>query len=377
VPALRKTCESGNEQLAESAVELLFELKQVPPFDALRRITGWTYDSGCWRLLLQTRSNEPRLLSSEPSLHEQLVFAALAGASNLVDAVLGATFPPDNSPAGPIAIALMQHDHASRQRIREAMGQRQVPLATRTALQTALLECDPKPPFPAAEWLAIGEDPLVFELRVCAVDMAARLLGGQDGALLDTLLERVAEAPPSGRPQFVEHLMTGLRGNGSPLLVPWTTERLAKLVHLGSMSSEGEVALVLAVIRADAELRAKLAAALLADPSTTHACFHPAGDAPQPQMSLGQILDWSSIDDRQGELLATRWYASLRDVLAGAWPRWSDEERGTAITLVGDLLAPFAGGKVLHDFFTGVRKDANPSLHGPIDALLAQPTLQR
>ncbi len=372
VPALRKTCESGSDPLAESAVELLFEMRQVPPYSALRRMTSWTSTADYWRLLLQSRSSESRSMAPEPSAHERLVFAALAGAPSLVDAVRDMTFVQDDNPVGAIAIALMQHDAGSRQRIREAMSQREVPLVTRTALQSSLLECDPKPPFTATEWLEIGEDPLVFDLRVTGVEMAARLIGEQDRALLDTLLERVTGAPPSGRSQFVDRLMSGLRANSSPLVVPWTAELLARLVCVGSMSADSNVAPVVAVIRADAQLRAMLAKAILSDPVATRGCFHPPEEAPQPLKSLSELLDWSAVDDRQGELLATRWYASLRDVLAGAWPGWSDEVREAAVAVTAELIAPFAGGKALHDFFTGVRKDAKPSLHGPIDGLLEQ-----
>jgi len=370
VPALRKACESGNEQFAEAAVEMLFELGQVPPFAALRRLRGWTYDSARWALLLRTRSTEPRPMPPEPTVHERLVFAALAGAGSLADTLHDVTFAEDDNPVGPVAMALMQYDAGARQRMRETMLQREVPLATRTAMQVAVLESDPKPPFTAAEWLAVGEDPLVFDLRIAAVEMAARSLGEQDGGLLDTLLERVTTAPPSARPQFVDRLAAGLRRNGSPLLVPWTPERLGKFVRLGSLSSENEIAAVFSVIRADADLRARFAAALLADPVAMHDWFHPAADAPQRLLSLGVMLDWVNVEDRQGELLATRWHASLRDVLAGAWPRWSDEVRRAAMIVLGELVAPFAGGKPLHDFFATVRKDADPSLHAPIDALL-------
>ena len=374
VPALRKTCESGSEALAEAAVEMLFELRQVPPFDVLCRLTGWTYDPACWRLLLGgAGTSEQRPQPVEPSPHERLVFAALTGAHSLADTVLQMTFGDDYNPVAPIATALMQRDAESRQRIREAMLQRQVPLATRTALQSALVECEPKPPFTAAEWLAIGEDPLVFELRGTAVDMTARLLGEADGALLDALLERVATAPPSTRSQFVDRLAAGLRSNGSPLVVPWTAGRLGKLVRLGGTSADSDIAAVFRVIRADAELRAKLAAALLADPVAMQECFcSTAADAPQPSKSLRDMLDWSSLDDQQGELLALRWHTSLRDVLAPAWPGWSDEVRLAATCVVRELVAPFAGGKPLHDFFTGVRKEAHESLHSSIDALLEQ-----
>jgi len=369
VPALRKTCESGSEALAEAAVEMLFELRQVPPFEALCRLEGWTYDSACWRLLLGG-SSEHRSQAAEPSRHERLVFAALTGANSLADTVLQVTFSDEYNPVAPIATALMQRDAESRQRIREAMMQRQVPLATRTALQSALVECEPKPPFTAAEWLAIGEDPLVFELRGTAVDMTARLLGEADGALLDTLLERVATAPPSTRSQFVDRLAAGLRSNGSPLVVPWTAARLGKLVHLGGTSADSDIAAVFRVIRADAELRAMLVTAVFADPVAMQERFCPTGDdAPQPRKLLRDMLDWSSLDDQQGELLALRWHTSVRDVLAAAWPGWNDKVRIAATYVVAELVAPFAGGQPLHDFFTGVRKEAHESLHSPIDSL--------
>src|SRR5690606_26501847 len=90
------------------------------------------------------------------------------------------------------------------------------PLRIRQVLQSWVADHDGPLTLTAAEWLALGADPLVFHLRLRSVRKAGQLLRQQDGDLLDTMLQRVATAPVAARDEFGAALCRGLEFNPSP-----------------------------------------------------------------------------------------------------------------------------------------------------------------
>lgn len=367
IPALRKTCGSGSEQLANEAIEMLFTLGEVPPPAALKRWANWRYDSSHWLLLLRQRQQVPPSPGASPA--ERLVDAALRGPVELTEVLLAMrTLDPSDEVGGPAGVAAMIADAACRQRLQAAMTQREAPIALRRALQRALVEGEYPPEFTAAEWLVLGADPLVFDLRVLALRMAGRHLGSNDGALLDQMFERVAMASDSTRGHFLNSLGAGLRQNPAALLVPWTKERLQRLVLLGCRTSDGEAPILLSTLRGDDSLRVMLAAAIFADPLPVHGVLFPAVNQPAAERSLTDLLQWQDVEEAQAELLSGRWHRDLAGVLSAGWSDWTPAQRGAALAILQQAAHGTGDSRALTEFLRGVRGAAPAEQQAAIDA---------
>lgn len=370
IPGLRKSAESKNEQLADAAVDLLFELGELPPTTALRWLPGWTYDPSHWRKLLQAGKRTPMAVEVDRSTQDRLVCAATQGPDALLEQVLAVHEENNEDLVGAAAVALMQNGEDVRQRLGKAMSDRKVPLRTRKAMQQALCAAELKPAFTAVEWLELGNEPLVFELRVRAVSMAAHLIGADDGELLDTMFERVESSPLSTRPQFQQEFAEGLLHNRSPLQVPWTRDRMRRFVVLSCRSSDSSSVTVTSVWRSDDLLRAMLAEALLQAPTVMRDVLLPPVGQATPDRSLAELLQWQEIEEPQAELLGGRWNHNLRDVLTAAWGGWSPDERTAALSVLSQAVQGSSEAKSLTACLRQIRDAASPEQQAQIDAVL-------
>jgi hypothetical protein len=373
VPALRKAAESQHERRAAIAVNMLFNLGETPPLAVLARVDHyWTNDPDTWRHLLQKPGNEPAPAGT--GWHVPLLAAARRGPAALADAVFAQpTLRTDQ--VSPIVHALLHHVDA-RQRLLAALLDPTVPLGTRDGIADALLYIQGPAPLTGAEWLRVGKDPLRGTLQLTAASHAATSLLPQDGAVLDQLLQHLADENAFGsaeaRIEAGTHVAMRLSENPVAELLPWSAERLQSVFELdfGSSGSIAVSGLTLRLRRNDTT-RPLVAKALLLDPPRLRKCI--ADDDGSTVSRLRDNFGEYEQGGDSGRLAFRRqWHAALATAAAEAWPQLTDEQRTHALVLLEGATTITAGSSPLRTFLEQRGADTNTSadLKAAIQALL-------
>lgn len=370
-PALHQFATAPQRSLAEAAVDLLFELGELPAARALLGTSGWTSSSENWRRVLagsRAGGSEPGALRECPRAdpaHARLVAAALRGPAALADVVLDQE-PPlarGGSELASAARALVELGGDGRARVLAALGTPEVPLRTREAIEQGLAARPPD--LGVAEWLAISREPLHFRLRIAATERCARRLRLADGEALDELLRRVEEAPAGeAKAELLEALNNGLAQNDTPLQVPWSVSRLRRLLVL--LARRGSIANVYTALVRDEVLRSVLVEAALGEPGQIAAAF--ADDGGEIG-DLAQHFELQLSDEYDIARVEGLWNRSLAQYLERAWDGWNDVQRLDALRILPEAILLHGARDDLRQF-VGRRIAAAPErLRGPLEAL--------
>jgi hypothetical protein len=343
VPALRKTCESPHEALAERAVQLLFQLGVVPPASALARCTDWVNEASNWERLLAAPPAGAAQAGRTPQ--GELLRTAAAGRAALAAALLSEQ-PPRflvvESPAlSAIAVALLRSGDGRVAEFLAAATSDKVSLRVREAFEEALLETPL--PLTAADWIRLGKEALRHRLSVHALRMAARSLKAGDGDSLDAALLLLESAPKQAAEECANALTGGLEGNVSPLHVPWTAARLRRLFLAAAPWQEACLSELAWTLRRQAGTRAVVAEALLGDPVAVRKAWPVVRNEQAVSDPLARHVAIDR-DDIDAVLLCARWNLAMAEFLTGAWPKWDDAQRVAALQLLPALLG--AGERV-------------------------------
>jgi hypothetical protein len=373
VPGLRKASMGGLQQLASTAIDLLFDLGEVPPVAALLANDDWLYDSGKLRLLVTARQRERLPEAPSDRLTARVLAAAWQGPHGLTTFVLEHGGRMNSELTQSWVAAVLPHAE-SRQRMLEALQGSMTAVGVRRAIEAAFTQWDDGNPWPAAQWLQLGTDPVCAETRTFAVTRVASVLGPDDAPILDSLLQWLVDrdAQPSGHDgTLVNAFATGLRDNPQPELLPWSTTRLlAVLVALPAHPDAQIDAVVTHLTRRDVT-RTLLAKTLFAEPLAIATAFRQAGDDDAAADSLARSFVGASGTDADVQMHGRRWNVVLAESLASRWTTLDDPARLAALLLLRGALCHQAEKKPIAKVLAELRGGASAPVQTAIDALLA------
>lgn len=367
VPALQKASQSANDALAGRAVDMLFQLGDLPPAGALQRsFGGWATEATNWSQLLalpRDRAASLRAGLRADATGADLLAAALQGPAPLLAAVTATTdveLVQDHPEiVAAVTTALLRAGADSRGKVLARLTDESVPMRVRQGMELSIVEADAPLPFSTGEWLALGAEPLHYRLRLQSLEAAARLLQAGDGSALDEILVRVASAPASTRQEWLARLVAGLERNLAPLQVPWTLPRLRALVRMFA-AADAELSPVLLALQRTDKSRSLLVEALLGDPVPMREVYtgEPA--------TLRQHLQFGGDEDEM-TLLATRWHRALAGQLSRGWPDFDAGQRLAALALLDQAMSPDFGERqavlqALQQFVTGASEDVRAAI---------------
>ncbi len=309
VPALLRASESGQVALAERAVEMLMILDVMPSERAFARTSRWADDAQVWaKLLASGPSKRMAWVVSEPEPpHRAMLRATSRSAAELLAAIVAiddaALVTEEPTSIAAATNALLRRADA-RPATLAAMTGAETPLRIRKAMEHALLGDHPSVPMTVAEWLLVGADPTLFDLRCIALAHVARQLRMNDGDALDECLRRIEAVPLAARSSLLERFVQGLEISIAPLHVPWTAERLTRLLKLVSRA-DATLAIVFGELRRNATTRTLVADAVFTDPVALWKVYDPDADDGARELSESFSLD--GFDEREAQVVNAAW----------------------------------------------------------------------
>ena len=124
------------------------------------------------------------------------------GRDALVKALLSdqppALLAAESEPLIALAMALLRTGERGAADLLAAAFAPAVSLRVRRGFEQAVCRMEEPPALRAGDWLRLGGDALLQELRLRSLQCAAQALRAEDGAVLDQLLARLAAAPRPG-----------------------------------------------------------------------------------------------------------------------------------------------------------------------------------
>lgn len=378
VPALQKASTSANPGLARLCTKLLVRMGEIPPAAALARtFYTWGDETEAWLALLRLpRAKRDALLADLPKAFEgrSLVVAALRGPNALVEALRRCEEMRmlRESPefVGAIGRASLVADDSARAAVLALTVDEDAPRAVRNGLEWLFLESDWDLPIGPAEWLALGRDPINFELRDAAVAGCMRKLRADDGELLDEAIARLANSilPADMLENSCSSFANGLEANGFRDVLPWTAARLRAVLMLPCIG-DGLADGMIRPCRGRERTRRLLADALLMDPAPLHAHFGAA-----PSVDLDMLFELNADDERQGYLDQTRWCQALAGSLEQHWSGMDEQGRLASLAILVDVVDQQQGDRSalleqLERYREGVGEPLAAALQQTIEAL--------
>lgn len=372
VPGLRKAALSAQWDFANTAIDLLFDLGEVPPLAALVRNQDWAGDSERIRRLFEAKAKD-RLPEPLPrTLHARGLAAALQGADAVVTFVLGADLDAPGEYLSPWVGAVLPWP-GPRARLLAALHAPGTALAVREAIEQAFVQASDQPGVTAAEWQALSADPLRAETRDCAIRCAARALRAGDAAVLDSLLAQLVDrdgGTAGHDARAVVVFAEGLNENPRVELLPWTTARLRAVLVALPANPEARVHDMVTRLRRTDATRSVLAATLAEDPAALVQARRQLGDDGAVVADLGQSFGGEADSADEQLLHARRWHAALADAFGACWPKYDDAARLAAVLVLRAAANPFADRRALLAFLTARRTDASAPVQQAIDVAL-------
>lgn len=369
VPALRKAAGGRHQELADMAIEMLFELGEMPPVEALVRNEDWVMDVRAWQQLLRKPVVVPT--ASAAGWHVPFLAATPRGPSALVDVLLQA--PPQHAEAMSSLVAALLATEGARARLLAMLGDQEIALVLRDAIAQAL-QNEEMIGLSSAEWLLAARDPLRWQLQVHAVNQATLRLAADQPRQLDELLALVAAAPGDGVNDGTpaDGLLAGLEGNVIAERLPWTPERLQAVFAIAGPCSQTLPAFTLALRRND-RTRTMLAAALLDDPSKVAAAWRREQTNEQPVARLRETFP--DYEASLGGALAFRrlWHHALAEALTTRWPGYDERQRLDALALLDGMTNPTGDRRELQDFLRQQVGSASDGVKAAMAPLLEPP----
>lgn len=370
VPALRKAALGRQQALAAQAIDLLFELDEMPPAEALMRHSEWANDAQQWQRVLEQRF-DGAVPATTGEWHGALFAAALRGpgaATSSAMQQMGAACEAMR----PLLVALL-HFPEPRQKLLAALGDQATPLATRDAIDESLRSLEDKPVLTCAEWLLASADPLRDDLQRQAFQRVGWELRQGHANVFDDALRRLGDEQTFGddrvRREAGAMFVQGLEINPVAELLPWTPERLQVVLGF-AFAGDCSIHDVLVRLRRNDATRAMVAAALLAEPSVLHARLR-REDAPDD--NAGRLrAHFGDYEPSETAAVAFRrqWQTALVVAAKASWPRYSDVQRLDALVLLDGATNPDQGRSVLREFLQQQVDGASESVKTELQALV-------
>ena len=164
---------------------------------------------------------------------------------------------------------------------------------------------------------------------------------------LDDALDRLLvaledrDAPSGYDTALANQFASGLAGNRAVELLPWTRDRLVKLLLCLHASDPNFLAQPLLQLRRAEMTRPIVAEALFTDPVALCRGFKDLNDAGVVER-LAQHLSASMNSDGDLVILGRRWHAAMVSVLTGKWAQYDDAARKAAILVLQGAAIPAA-----------------------------------
>ena len=331
-PALRKAAVGKQQRLAHAAIELLFEIGELPPLEALARGEGFGHEDTHWTLLLAPGNGGPLPNATPASPLQRLVAAARHSPADLLRALANttdATLLQDGivTAAGR---AILQQDAGLCAEMLGVITSSEAAWATRRALGACLVgDFGPPVELTAAQWLDVSADPAFHPLRAAGVLYAVRQLEPTEGDLFDQILARIRSTLPRGRAELADALSTSLAQHATPDRLPWSPARLRGVVSLATSA----LPMLTTILRSDPRLRPMLAKALLEQPTELCREMQETGE---PDSLIDRLRNHFNDEGESHDLdlLVQRWSDAMAKELAAQWAGLDDAARKAALLIL-------------------------------------------
>ncbi|MBL8756366.1 MAG: hypothetical protein JNK15_23935 [Planctomycetes bacterium] len=373
VPGLRKAAVGGAPGFVDTAIELLFDLGELPPLAALLRNEDWVFDTQRIRRLFAGSHGPDRLPEPLPDrFHAHAVAAALQGPRALAERILKNGDSVDGDMLRPWIEAVLS-DPAARGALLGALRQPATSLLLQQSIESAFQQWDQDVPMPIVEWIALGARPVRAETRTFVVQRAAGQLGPEDAQPFDQLLGWLAieDTPSAGHdPAVVQAFAEGLRSNRRAELLPWTVARLQAVFIALAANAEAQIDdAVMLLIRREST-RALLVAMLFGDPIALVAPYRLAGGDDAVAEQLSRNFVGAAGTEADAQMHGRRWNAALAEGLHAAWPKYDDQARLAALVVLRGAMCQVAEKRPIAMLLTGLRAGASVPVQAVIEALL-------
>lgn len=366
VPALRKAAVGKQEAMADLAIDLLFRLGEVPPWEALRASTPWCSDPDALRLLLAppgagaAQADEPR-----SPWHVRCLLACRRGPVAAAEFLLSCTSRASEE-LQPLAAVLLEHEQP-RRTLLAALSRTDVALRVRQAIERVLCEGESwADGLTTAEWLAAGEQPLLQDLCLVSLQRAARGVRADEPELLDRMLARLAAAAAGGPPtseagQAAARLATafllGLDEHPAVELLPWTPERLQTLLLAAACSVDASLRQVLQSLRRQPELRRRLAERLFAAAVALGTAYQLSAEDATTLDALRRQFEVELETEGDTVAFARQWHAAVLDAATAAWPTLDERARLASLLLLPAVCSSVHDTAVMRPFLEARAND--------------------
>lgn len=379
VPALRKAAVGKQEALADLAIDLLFRLGEVPPWEALRASADWCTDLDALRLLLAQpgvgagQADEPR-----SPWQVRCLLACRRGPVAAAEFLLACTSRSAED-LQPLAAVLLEHE-GSRRTLLAALSRTDVALRVRQAIERVLCEGESwANGLTTAEWLAAGEQPLLQDLCLVSLQRASREVRADEPELLDRMLARlsaaVAGVPPGSEAQeaaarLVSAFVGGLDEHPAVELLPWTPERLQALLLAAACSADTDLHPVLQSLRRQPELRRRLAERLFAAPVALATAYQLSAEDPSTYDALRRHFDAELETEADTVAFARQWHAALLAAATAAWPIQDEPARLASLLLLPAVVSSLHDTAAMRPFLEARANDPSEPVRAAITRAL-------
>jgi hypothetical protein len=376
VPALRHAVESRDAPLAECAVSMLFELGELPSYRVLAATAEWCSETKAWARILAGSAAERGTKMAAPQAADPHVAGLLAAAWTSPQALLQRLLEPEVDENGVFAQAaaraLALQSPALLGEVVARSCDAAVPFLARYELQTMFAEDSDDElarRLDLAQWLQLGKDPVIYQLRGLAARNIATRLRAKDGEVLDEIVARIQAMPEALLPELATQLVQGLQRNPAPMQIPWSLSRLQRFFVL-ALRTEETLSPLFRDAMYDAQMTSLLAEAVLPVPAELTAALAAVGDASVER--LGSQFRIQVNDERDAMLLAARWAAVLARRLTDEWPKWDEKTRSNAVPVLRAVVPGAGDRSALAKVFDQLQEGSSEALRPQLQALAAQ-----
>ena len=261
----------------------------------------------------------------------------------------------DSTPGAVLRAILAVGDAQVVGRVAALASDDRTPLAVRRLVEEIVAECE-WAGAKASDWLGFSRGRFSFEVRCAALGRAAQGLDAADADAMDALLAEPDNSLRKHRSGVVGAIYYGLLENPIPLQLPWTPDRLRRVVLMVPALYDGS-AEFFHKFRMTEQGRRLLAQALFADPVALVKAF----ETEDAMSDLSMALSYGDSDDEESLAFENAWCAVVGDRIIDGWSNWSADERLAVAKMIenGLALVDVEQGAALRDFLRSRAGDAD------------------